>query len=155
MVLHAGKVFLFAKYRDLGECAVRKREGSVRICMAQSSGLFDRIAPLSNRTMTLIVESWPCGALSDTLSLANTGDRWHGYSEEPNMDRLSMVQLGGLGDQRTFIMSGRIPQFGDAQQGLRKPTKPYARQDLPRECGLRRGDGSLLISGRHRHRLAE
>src|SRR5258708_35780752 len=73
----------------------------------------------------------------------------------PNMDRLSMVQLGGLGDQRTFIMSGRIPQFGDAQEGLRKPRKPYARQDLPRECGLRSGYVSRLISGRHRHRLAE
>ena len=33
MVLRAGKVFLFANYRDHGECAVRKREAFVRICM--------------------------------------------------------------------------------------------------------------------------
>jgi hypothetical protein len=33
MVLHAGKVFLLAKYRDHDECAVRKREAFVRICM--------------------------------------------------------------------------------------------------------------------------
>jgi hypothetical protein len=33
MVLHAGKMFLFATYRDHDECAVRKREAFVRICM--------------------------------------------------------------------------------------------------------------------------
>jgi hypothetical protein len=33
MVHHAGKVFLPAKYRGHDECAVRKREASVSICM--------------------------------------------------------------------------------------------------------------------------
>jgi hypothetical protein len=33
MVLHAGKMFLFGKYRDHDEYAVRKREAFVRICM--------------------------------------------------------------------------------------------------------------------------
>jgi hypothetical protein len=33
MVLHAGKMFLFAKYRDHDKCAVRKGEAFVRICM--------------------------------------------------------------------------------------------------------------------------
>jgi hypothetical protein len=33
MVLPAGKVLLLAKYRDQAECAVRKREAFVRICM--------------------------------------------------------------------------------------------------------------------------
>jgi hypothetical protein len=33
MVLHAGKVFLLAKYRDHDGCGVRKGEAFVRICM--------------------------------------------------------------------------------------------------------------------------
>jgi hypothetical protein len=36
MVLHPGKMFLFAKYRDRDECAVRKGEAFVRICMVSS-----------------------------------------------------------------------------------------------------------------------
>jgi hypothetical protein len=33
MILQPGKVFLLAKYRHHDECAVRKREASVNICM--------------------------------------------------------------------------------------------------------------------------
>ena len=45
MVLQAGKVFLAEKYRDHDECAVRKREASVNICMASDQGSLSGASP--------------------------------------------------------------------------------------------------------------
>jgi hypothetical protein len=42
MILQPGNVFLLANYRHHDECAVRKREASVNICMASDQGEGDR-----------------------------------------------------------------------------------------------------------------
>jgi hypothetical protein len=42
MILHTGKIFLFANYVENGDGAVRKSEASVRICIDFALRLFKK-----------------------------------------------------------------------------------------------------------------